>query len=325
MSKHTSKKRKISILLFPICGFLTIAFIFLGISMFVAPIGFPMQTLSKYFQKLPIESSETKIAVASHDIVIDGERICKSIDSLTEDKSGYANLDYFRVQDGVLYFLAGDYTAEKSGAPYAFDIYIGKLHLDSEELNYQYVGGFGERDNDDRSMSRYRQHFLLQNSKGYENSTTAIFDSGHIYVKDSKRAVKYSIEADTLDTLKTEETEKAFCFKYEFRISEDENSAMLTHLSSGETRKITLDKIAQTSAAATKILDDLSDRKVLGGGSYTDKAFRYSAIYEIEAVYLTSLIGSAVIAKGDEGIVLVRRSASLGVNRLRAVMERNSL
>ena len=48
-------------------------------------------------------------------------------------------------------------------------------------------------------------------------------------------------------------------------------------------------------------------------------------VYEVEAVYLAALVGRVMIAECDEGIVLMRRAATLRVDRLSSVMKRNSL
>ena len=283
------------VLTFVSLGFVTILIIIAIIAaIIISPLSrlFPMRTLNKYFKNIPNEDTDECVVVLSDEIVLNGERVCKSISNLTENVRGFLNLDYYYLQNNTLYFLAKDSSAKKSGDNYAFDIYVGKLDLSNNEVDYEYLGGFGKNGQDDYDSSHYKPYFEIDTARGEDNFTTSVFVDNCIFVKDSARAVKYSIDQGTVEyDLSDEEISRAFSRRYQSVISEEGDAVTITRLSDGTERRVTLEEIAKTSPAADKILLDLSDRNIRWGHAYTQNAFRYSNLYEIDGeVYISTFI-----------------------------------
>ena len=271
------------ILAFVSSGFFTILIVSLiCISFIVTPLlGFPMQTLSKYFNSIPNEYPDNQLAVVSHDVFLDGKRLCKSIGKLTEDKSGFRNLDYFVIKNDILYFLAADY-ADYSEKNRAFDLYIGTIDLSDKALDYELIGSFGKNEDGDPSKRRYKPHFVVDTFNQFINSTTAVFCNGYIYVKDTDKAIKYCVDNGAVEEVAdSNEILNVFSQKYSFEICEDGESARIKRLSDDSERVVSLEQIAQSSPAARKILTELSSRHIKGGRSYTSEVFKYSNAYYI--------------------------------------------
>ena len=270
-------------LFFVSSGFFTVIIIFLIIiTLIITPLfGLPMQTLSKYFKSIPNEYPEAQLAVVSDEVFLNGKRLCKSIGKLTEDKSGFRNLDYFIIKNDVLYFLAADY-ADYSEKNRAFDLYIGTIDLSDKALDYELIGSFGKNEDGDPSKRRYKPHFVVDTFNQFINSTTAVLCNDCIYIKDTEKVLKYSMDSGAVDkVVDSEEIFNVFSTEYLFEICENGENAIIKRLRDDSERVVSLEQIAQSSPAARKILSELSGHYIKGGHSYTTEVFKYSNAYYV--------------------------------------------